>query len=216
MKSKFFYTFSAVVVAVVLALVFHKNILQSYAELFTIDNAVKGADAIVVLGGNSKTRPIYAVELLKKGYAKEILLTSPAQYEVEQLGLLQSEQDEYLSVLNAYDVNATIIKSTKGGATSTFDEAYDLVEYLKTHKAKKIIILTDEFHTARAHYAFKKVFNTHNIKDVELNMAAAPNVIFNTTNWYKKESGLQSYITEPFKFIFYVFNSSNLEIVEEH
>jgi uncharacterized SAM-binding protein YcdF (DUF218 family) len=51
-----------------------------------------------------------------------------------------------------------VIPSLTGGATSTFDEAKDALAYAKQKNWKRIIIVTDEFHTHRAHYALKKYF----------------------------------------------------------
>ncbi|NOQ32134.1 MAG: hypothetical protein GQ570_13540 [Helicobacteraceae bacterium] len=194
---------------------FTQELLTGYANMFRVNSATKGADAIIILGGNDKTRPSYASKLIKENYAKEIILTSPKQYRTQLNGILKSEQERYLEVLKSNGVTATIIPSTKGGATSTFDEAIDLVEFLKTHPMKHVIIVTDSFHTARSKYAFNKIMELNNIKDLKIEMAAAPNEIFNESNWYKTEAGLSSYIMEPLKFIFYFFNSSNATIVEE-
>ena len=43
-------------------------------------------------------------------------------------------------------------------ATSTFDEAEDALAYGKGKGWTRIIIVTDEFHTRRASYAFEKIF----------------------------------------------------------
>ena len=56
------------------------------------------------------------------------------------------------------DAGWEVIPSLSGGATSTFDEAEDALYYAGEKGWKRIIIVTDEFHTRRAHYAFKKIF----------------------------------------------------------
>ena len=108
----------------------------------------------------------------------------------------------------------TLVPSLKGGATSTFDEAYDIAQYAKDHHLNHIILVTDTFHTARALYAFKKVFWKQGLK-VKLEAAGAENNLFNETNWWRSEIGLTHYILEPLKFLVYLFRSSNLEIIEE-
>ena len=58
-------------------IIFYQEILTSYAKFFSVDNAQKGADGILILAGNSSTRTLRAIELLKNGYAKNILVTTP-------------------------------------------------------------------------------------------------------------------------------------------
>jgi len=123
--------------------------------------------------------------------------------------------DTAQAILATYNLSAVIIPSTKGGATSTFDEAYDLLAFLKDHKMKHIILVTDSFHTARAHYAFTKVLKDLGKQKIKIEMAAAKNDIFSESNWWKSERGISAYILEPIKYLFYVFNSSNTTLVKE-
>lgn len=81
---------------------------------------------------------------------------------------------------------------------------------------KHIILVTDAFHTARAHYAFKKVLNAHGYKNIKIEMSAASNDNFNETNWWKSEIGISMYILEPIKYLFYIFNNSNTTLVKEN
>lgn len=211
----FKYTLISSLIVVSAFYFYSDRILTYYASMFIINNATKGADAIIVLGGDAKTRPSHAVKLYEDGYAKEILLTLPRQNEVELMGILKSERSEYLDVIHANELNATTIPSFKDGASSTFDEAIDLVHYLKTHDMNHVIIVTDAFHTSRAHYAFKKILDYHGVKDLKLEMSAAPNRVYDETNWYKTESGLKAYVVEPFNYLFYIFNSSNATIIKD-
>lgn len=120
------------------------------------------------------------------------------------------------AILAEYNLSADIIPSTKGGATSTFDEAYDFVLFLQTHQMEHIILVTDAFHTARSHYAFRKVLDQNGYEDLIVEMSAAPNNIHNETNWWKSEAGMSSYILEPIKYLFYIFNNSNTTLVTEN
>ena len=76
-------------------------------------------------------------------------------------------------ILATYNLSADIIPSTKGGATSTFDEAYDLVQFLRSHPMKHIIVVTDTFHTSLAHYAFRKILDLYGFKSLKIEMLAA-------------------------------------------
>ena len=85
-------------------------------------------------------------------------------------------------------MNATwdVIPSLGDRATSTFDEAEDVLAYGREQGWKRIIIVTDEYHTGRALYAFEKVFEGSGI-DVEA--AGAPNEIFFREDWWLSDRG---------------------------
>ena len=114
-----------------------------------------------------------------------------------------------------YNLSADIIPSIKGGATSTFDEAYDFAAFLQAHPMKHIILVTDAFHTARAHYAFTKVLKNQGFENIKVEMAAACNDDFNESSWWRSEKGISAYILEPIKYLFYILNSSNATLVKE-
>ena len=62
--------FSAAVVTIQ-----YPSLLTRYALLFSVNNASRGADALVVLAGGIISRLPYAIELYQKGYAPRIILT---------------------------------------------------------------------------------------------------------------------------------------------
>ena len=138
----------------------HQFILSTYAKFFTISNANLGADAIVVLSGNKFTRISHALKLYEKGYAPEILLTDEKKSNIKFAHLFTSNEKFALAMIDelGLSVPVRVIKSQKGGATSTFDEAYDLLKLSEEMRYRHLILVTDEFHSRRAYHAFKKVF----------------------------------------------------------
>ena len=68
----------------------------------------------------------------------------------------------YLALIKPHpkkiDIPWEVIPNRDGGATSTFDEAVDVLSFAKLRNWKRIIIVTDFFHTRRALHAFGKVF----------------------------------------------------------
>ena len=123
----------------ILSINFYKEILVSYANFFTINNPTKSADGILILAGHSVPRIPKAIELYKNNFSKTILLTSPKEESFQKeykefYGLSDSEIT--IEILKQNGINPIIIKSSKNGATSTFDEAYDLVKFVKKHNLK--------------------------------------------------------------------------------
>ena len=102
------------------------------------------------------------------------------------------------------ELNATweTIPSLGEGATSTFDEAEDVLAYGKGKGWTRIIIVTDEFHTRRASYAFDKIFDGSGIV---VEVAGAPNEVFSDDDWWRSDWGISSYVLETIKFPVYFF-----------
>jgi uncharacterized SAM-binding protein YcdF (DUF218 family) len=186
------------------------NIASKYASLFIIDTATKGADAILILAGNIETRVVKAIELQQKGYAEQIWTTSPYESKTKYPHILKSQNALLASILTYEKIDKLyIVPSRNKGATSTFDEAYDLASYLQDNLIKRIIIVTDGYHTARTKIAFDKVFKKMNIS-TKLEYAPSFSNTFDVNNWYKYENSLlRLLVLEPIGLLFYYFSEGN-------
>jgi uncharacterized SAM-binding protein YcdF (DUF218 family) len=105
------------------------------------------------------------------------------------------------------------LPSLTGGATSTFDEAKDTLAYAKEKNWKRIIIVTDEFHTHRAFYAFNKIFAESKVR---VEVAGAANEVFSIENWWKSDRGIMAYLGESIKFPVYLLWNSEPRIVKNN
>ena len=191
----------SLIIAIVLLFSQYEVLLKGYARFFTIDNATSGMEAtIVILSGNPETRILKALELFTAGYGTRLLLFK------DYVQISQSVA-KFLNI----QVKFESVPSLKGGATSTFDEAYDLLAFCSKENLKHIIIVTDSYHTRRAFYAFNKVFEGSNIK---VEVSAAPNNIFNEENWWLSDRGISAYILEPIKLAVYLFTSQNVSFIK--
>ena len=193
----------------------HSFFLTQYAYLFTVKNATKGADALVVLSGGMMTRLPHAIELYQQEYAPLIFLTEERKRVVSSKlkHLVGSNVDQAKEIIQALEVpvKLAVVPSLKGGATSTFDEAYDLLQYVRQHHLKRLIIVTDTFHTRRALYAFEKVMEGSKI---EIQAMGAPNPIFDETNWWQADAGISTYVLEGIKYLVYRFTKQNVTFVK--
>ena len=66
---------------------------------------------------------------------------------------------------------------------------------------KRIIIVTDEFHTRRALLGFERVFQDSGL---EVQVAGAANEIFDSGNWWKSDRGILAYLNEAIKYPVYL------------
>ena len=181
---------------------FRAPILTLYAHCFVLQNAQKGADAIICLSGDRETRTAECLRLWNRGFAKRLFVTEEkaksAEFNVIELSHLQFAQ----AVTQKMKLAAKweLLPSLSGGATSTFDEAEDALAYAKMAGWRRIIIVTDEFHTRRAHLAFQKVFDG---SDVVVEVAGAPNELFAVDDWWLSERGILAYFGETVKYPVY-------------
>ena len=190
----------------------YKYILTKYAKFFTVNNATPGADAIVVLSGGKLTRIPHALRLFKKGYANEILLTDEKKRNIRFSHLFPTNEmiaQKFIEELKL-KVPVSVIKSKKGGATSTFDEAYDLLKLSENKSYRHLILVTDAFHSRRAYHAFQTVFDETGIN---LEMSSASNKIFNENNWWTSDQGISAYVLESIKYPVYLLTSRNVNFI---
>jgi uncharacterized SAM-binding protein YcdF (DUF218 family) len=205
-----------VLAALLWLVVNYRPLLNGYAAFFNASNAVPGADVLVVLGGRIETRGPRALELYRQGYAPEILLTdlrpfSPGipDFNCSERSIVRAMRDYF-----APGAPLSVVPSRNGtGATSTFDEARDLLYYSREKGYTRIIIVTDEFHTRRSLYAFQKIFKD---SGVIVESMGAPNAVFEAGNWWRSDAGLKAYLLEPMLLLVYFVTDANLAFLENH
>ncbi len=192
---------------------FHASILHQFANFFQVGNASKGADAIVCLSGGKITRVPHCLRLWKEGYSGKLFVTNEKAKNADFADLETGNLEFAEAVAKRMNLQAKwgVLPSRDEAASSTFDEAADALAYAKNEKWKRIIIVTDEFHTRRALLAFKKVFKGSSI---EVEVAGARNEVFNAKNWWKTDSGILAYLSESIKLPIYFLWSSEPEWVE--
>ena len=203
-RKKALWVISVLFLTFVLAFIFRKPLLTGYAHLFSVHTATKGADALICLSGGKITRVPETLRLWNQGYAPSVYLTDEKKRNKEFSKLETSDLEFASEVVKRMELNATwqTIPSVGDGATSTFDEAEDVLAYGKDKGWKRIIIVTDEFHTRRARYAFEKIFDDSGI---EVEVAGAPNEVFSDDDWWQSDSGISCYFLETIKFPVYFF-----------
>ena len=190
----------------------YQPILSSYAEFYTVNNATSGADAIVVLSGGKASRIPHALNLFAENYAPRLLLTDEKKRSLRFAHLFSTNEEIAQAMIDELKLSVPIITvaSLKGGATSTFDEAYDLRKFSEAEGFKRLILVTDAFHTRRAYHAFQTVFAG---SEIRLEMSAAQNDIFNESNWWTSDRGISAYVLESIKYPVYLLSSRNATFI---
>jgi uncharacterized SAM-binding protein YcdF (DUF218 family) len=170
--------------------------------LINTDSPLEKADMIFVLNGDYDTRPFYTSDLYQQGLAPIVAIAQTESSPAELLGLVNNPTDIAVEVMKLRGVPADKILVLNGNqpVTSTFDEARTLREYVEAHNVRSVIIVTSAFHTRRSRWIFERELVGVQVK---LEVAAAPYINFNASNWWQYEDGLINLNNEYIKLIFY-------------
>ncbi|MBP52596.1 MAG: hypothetical protein CMI27_05570 [Opitutae bacterium] len=200
---KLFWAIVTLFAVLVLLFFLHPYLLPAYAHFFSVHNATKGADALICLSGGRISRTPETLRLWNQGYAPRLFVTAekPKNSEFAKLEMSHLQYAQAVSKWMKFDANWSVLPSLTGGATSTFDEAEDALARGLKEGWKRIIIVTDEFHTRRALLAFEKVFNGSGIK---VEAAGAVNEVFDASNWWKTDFGILCFLGESVKYPIYL------------
>ncbi len=158
----------------------------------------QASDYAMVLNGDPETRPFAAADLYRQGIAKRILITS-IRGKARQTA--QPKPHEVVrKILTRCGVRESDIDFVDSRCSSTFDEAKTLEVFLSSHPGVTVSVVTNEYHTRRTRWVFRRVLGS---KMKQIRMVGAMTAEFNVSNWWKHEDGFVWYLSELFKFGFY-------------
>jgi uncharacterized SAM-binding protein YcdF (DUF218 family) len=196
------YFASPLIALAVLALVWHFRapLLAGMAKAWIVNDPPSPCGAIVVLGGGIQTRPFEAARLYREGYAPRVLVASPERKPTDELGITAGDTETTTQILLEQGVPEQSIIPFGNEVSSTFEEALALRDWVEKTGAKKLIIVSDPFHTRRARWLFRKQLSTTSIQILTV---AAPALKYDASNWWQTEQGLIEFQNELIKYIFY-------------
>jgi hypothetical protein len=153
-----------------------------------------------VLSGGPDSRAAEASRLFKRGCAPYIVCTGEsAPYLFDILDIKMDEADLTRRALNKNSVSDRFILLVHEG-TSTREEKEIIIKYCKMQGLKKVMILSDKFHTKRIDHAFRDDFEREGI---EMVLRGAPSKAYEESNWWATESGMIMVNNEYIKLFYY-------------
>lgn len=135
---------------VVILLVFLLWSGANSAAFLVVDKPEK-SDAILVLAGETETRPARALALLDQGYATHVIFDVPADPKVYGSTYLQLAQEWAAAQPQSKQLTVCPIHGL-----STKTESWDAAECLRKLGVHSVLLVTSEFHTRRALSIFRK------------------------------------------------------------
>ena len=126
--------------------------LEAAGRALITEDPLHPADAILVLGGETRKgdRVMHAAGLYQRGLAPLLVLSgTPIGFRTHEAEIMQRHAE-------SLGVPADRILAVKHDAESTREEAEVVVPVLQNRGAKEVILVTSNFHTARAKRIFEK------------------------------------------------------------
>jgi uncharacterized SAM-binding protein YcdF (DUF218 family) len=144
------------------------------------------ADVIVVLAGDPYGhRILKAAELVKNGFAPKVLVSGPPGfYDLHECDLA-------IPFVIRHGFPADWFIPAPHNAHSTEEEARALLPELMKLHAHRVIVVTSDYHTARA----RRVLSS-DWPGIEMCMVAAPDEFFTVNGWWRNREGRKIFLLE--------------------
>lgn len=149
------------------------------------------ADIVVVLAGDfSGNRVLLGGDLVRRGLASKALVSGPSG----AYGFNESDLAIQFAVHHGYPESYFI--NLPNHSRSTKSEADDVLGELKKRNARRIDIVTSNFHTRRAGNIYRA-----KAPDLEIHMVAAPDLYFTPDGWWKDRDARKTFLIEWMKTV---------------
>jgi uncharacterized SAM-binding protein YcdF (DUF218 family) len=154
------------------------------------DDGPAKADAVVVLGGDAwGTRLETAARLVRLGYAPVVLISgAPAAYGA-------NEADLAIPYIVRQGYPAEWFVPLRNQAMSTREESFLLLRELRQRQVHSMILVTSEFHTARAARIFRASERALGYP-LETRVVPAPDRYFHAGSWWRNREGRKTALGE--------------------
>lgn len=142
------------------------------------------ADVAVVLAGDPYgQRILYAAELARQGYVRNVVVSGPTFYDIHECDIAIE-----FAIRKGYPVEYFI--ALPNDALSTREEARVVLDELKRRNVGSFLLVTSDYHSARAGRIYRS-----NLKKMAgapgVRVVAAPDKWFGTDRWWKSREGLK-------------------------
>ena len=187
-------TLAGLLLALALAVTFYPLWLPLAAQVLIVDEPLQKAEAIVVLGGGTGDREATGARLFAEGYAPLMITTGgeivlPGLPGVTSAGLSADE-------LESLGVPASAIVKLTDSNTTCDDARLALASLAALPgESKRVIVVTDPFHTRRAQWLFNRA-----APELEVITVAANPSWFDPDQWWTTDIGIIVVAQEYVKF----------------
>lgn len=179
----------ASVAAAVLLLILFIN-----AGRFLIDADVpRKADVIIVFAGDRGARTEEGVRLYKEGYAPMLMMSGGDIYH----GVNIAEAMKTHALELGVPENAILLEPL---ADSTQQNAVLTLPIINEINAKKVLVVTSEFHTRRTKWILDQIYK---LEGIDFRVVASQSPGFNPEHWWSNNKSIMVVVNEYVKLVGY-------------
>lgn len=172
--------------AVIAALLFHSQIFAALGTYLVKQDQPKPADIAIVLAGDGYgNRILKGGELVRQGYVPKVLVSGPSGI----YGLFECDLAIPFAVRAGYPESYFI--HFEHDAHSTQEEAADLAPELRKRGARRVLLVTSDYHTRRSGRIFRAA-----APEIEFTVVAAPDKYFSPHGWWHNREGRKTFLVE--------------------
>lgn len=151
------------------------------------------SDVIVVLAGETYHRPLRAMQLLDRGYARRVLIDVPAGVTIYEFSEVQLAEKYVHDLPEAEAVEVCPIEGL-----STRDESHDVERCLAHETGSRVLLVTSEFHTRRSLSIFR-----HEMRGKSLAVAASYDDTQFGTRWWTHRQWAKTCLDEWLRLLWW-------------
>jgi uncharacterized SAM-binding protein YcdF (DUF218 family) len=164
--------------------------LSALGSALVYDEGPAKADVALVLAGDYwGNRMLRAVDLVKQGYVPRILVSGPPGF----YGTNESDAAIRWAVQQGYPAGWFV--GVPHQATSTLAEAAVLLTYMRLHNIPSFLLVTSNYHTARAHRIYRKAERDMG-GGPAMRVVAARDKYFAPDSWWQSREGRKTAFME--------------------
>lgn len=175
---------SLILIAAAVFLLFLAN-----AARFLVIDQPRPSDVILVVAGETAYRPARALDLLRRGFGRRLILDVPANADLFGTSELDLAQRYVESLPEAGSIKICPIYGL-----STKAEAHDAGRCLSNSAAENILLVTSDYHTRRALSIFKKELPKH-----DYSIAAAYDPQQFGVHWWRHREWAKTFLYESLR-----------------
>ncbi len=164
------------------------SLLRLAGRFWVVDEPPVAVDAIAVLGDDNYggDRATRAAELFKAGWAPRVIASG--RYLRPYASVAELEERD----LTDRGVPKAAVVRLEHRAEDTREEAVAIGQLMAAHGWKRVIVVTSNYHTRRAHYILERELPP----GTTLRVVAAPDSEYDPGDWWRDRQGIKIFAHE--------------------
>ena len=168
------------------SVVFFEPMLAAFGDYLVRTEAPQKADIVLVLAGDGwGHRILSGAQLAKEGYAPKVFVSGPSG----AYGRFECDLAIPFAIRNGFDEPLFVHAEHDGRSTAA--EAELLIPKLRSLGARKILLVTSNYHTRRAGRLFRA-----SAPDLQFYVIAAPDQYFSPRDWWRHREARKTFLME--------------------